>query len=220
MKSHKTYFGYISVFLGMLAVIITTTAHFANPEINPSWQPISETALGKNGWLMNVAFLLMALSIMSFIIQSRKCYTNLVGKTGKIFLIISAIGFLLAGVFNTDPAILPQEQATTSGLIHSVGAGFLVFFIIASLLFTWVFIKSPSYKKYKFPILLMTILLWVSEIYVIMDMATELPKNNGDLGPNVLIGWSGRIVLLFCVFWLITISLQTKRYKNGQTENG
>ena len=138
---------------------------------------------------------------------------------GKVFLVISAIGFLLAGFFNTDPAILPQEQATTSGLIHIIGAGLSGFLIIASLPFTWVFIKNPNYKKYKIPILLMTILLWVSEICVILDMATELPKNNGNLGPNVIIGWSGRVVMLFCVLWLITISLQTKKYKNGQTEN-
>ncbi|MGG6232188.1 DUF998 domain-containing protein [Tenacibaculum sp. SDUM215027] len=209
----KTNFGNISVFVGILAIILTVIAHFVNPEIDPSWQPISETALGNNGWLMNIAFLLMALSIISFIMQSRKCYTNIGGKIGKIFLAISAIGFLLAGFFNTDPAILPQEQSTTGGLIHSIGAGFLFFFVIASLLFIWIFIKNANYKKYKTPILLMTILLWVSEIYVIMDMATELPKNNGELGPNVLIGWSGRIVMLLCVLWLITISLQTKKYK-------
>lgn len=220
MKSQKTNFSNISVFLSILTIVITIIAHFANPEINPSWQPISETALGNYGWLMNIAFSLMPFSIVSFIIQSRKCYTNLGGKIGKTFLAISAIGFLLAGLFNTDPATLPQEQATTSGLIHSVGAGFLGFLIMASLLFAWVFIKNPNYKKYKGPILIMTILLWISEIYTIIDMTTELPKNNGNLGPNVLIGWSGRIVLLFCVLWLITISLQTKKYKNGQAENG
>jgi len=215
----KTSFGRISVILSTLAIVLTVIAHFINPKIDASWQPISETALGSNGWLMNIAFILMAISIMFFILQSRKCYTNLGGKIGKVFLAISAIGFLLAGFFNTDPAILPQEQATTSGLIHSIGAGFLGFLVIASLLFTWVFIKNPNYKKYKISILLMTMLLWISEIYVIMDMATELPKNNGNLGPNVLIGWSGRIVMLFCVLWLITISLQTKKYKNGQAQN-
>lgn len=220
MKSQTTNFGKLSIFSSILAVVLTIIVHFINPEIDPSWQPISETALGNNGWLMNIAFLLMTLSIVFFILQSRKCYTNLGGKIGKIFLAISAIGFLMAGFFNTDPAILPKEQTTISGLIHSVGAGFLGFLVIASLLFAWVFIKNPNYKNYKIPILLMTILLWVSEIYVIMDMATELPKNNGNLGPNVLIGWSGRIVLLFCVLWLITISLQTKKYKNGQTQNG
>ncbi len=219
MKTQKINFGNISVFLGILYIVLTIIVHFLNPEIDPSWQPISETALGNNGWLMNIAFLLMALSIVSFIIQARKCYTSLGGKIGKVFLAVSAIGFLLAGFFNTDPAILQQEQATTSGLIHSVGAGFLGFLVIASLLFTWVYIKNPSYKKYKVPIVIMTILLWVSEIYVIMDMATELPKNNGNLGPNVLIGWSARIVMLFCVLWVITISLQTKKYKNGQTKN-
>ncbi|MBW8201106.1 DUF998 domain-containing protein [Flagellimonas abyssi] len=215
----KTNFGSISVFSGILAIILSVIAHSINPKIDPSWQPISEASLGNNGWLMNIAFLLMALSIVSFILQSKKCYTNLGGKIGKVFLVISAIGFLLAGFFNTDPAILPQEQATTSGLIHIIGAGLSGFLIIASLPFTWVFIKNPNYKKYKIPILLMTILLWVSEICVILDMATELPKNNGNLGPNVIIGWSGRVVMLFCVLWLITISLQTKKYKNGQTEN-
>jgi hypothetical protein len=220
MKSPQQNFGNISVSSAILAVVLSILVHFVNPEIDPSWQPISETALGNYGWLMNMAFLLMTLSIVSFIMQSRTCYTNLGGKVGKVALTASAMGFLLAGLFNTDPAMLPQEQATTSGSIHSIGAGFLGFLVIASLLFTWVFIKNPHYKKYKVPVLLMTILLWITEVYVIVDMTTELPKNNGNLGPNVLIGWSGRMVMLFVVLWLITISLQTKKYKNGQGKNG
>ena len=219
MKTHQTNFGNISVFSVILSFILTIIVHYINPDIDTSWQPLSEMALGNYGWLMNIAFLLIALSIMCFILQSRKCYKNLGGKIGKIFLSISAIGFLLAGLFNTDPAILPSEQATTSGMLHSVGAGLLGFLVVSSLLFAWIFIKNPNYKKYKVPIIVMTILLWIAEINVIIDMATELPKNNGNLGPNVLIGWSARIVMLFCVLWLITISLQTKKYKNGQSTN-
>lgn len=217
MKTQKTNFGTLSILAAILAIVLTIIVHAINPEIDRSWQPVSEMALGNNGWLMNISFVLVASSIVFFILQSGKCYTNLGGKIGKIFLAISAIGFLLAGFFNTDPAILPQEQATTSGIIHSIGAGFLGFLVIASLLFAWIFIKNPTYKKYRGPILLMTILLWASEIYLIVNMATELPKNNGNLGPNVLIGWAARTVMLFCVLWLITISLQTKKYKNGKT---
>ena len=68
----KTNFGSISVFSGILAIILSIIVHFINPKIDPSWQPISEASLGNNGWLMNIAFLLMALCILSFILQSKK----------------------------------------------------------------------------------------------------------------------------------------------------
>jgi hypothetical protein len=216
MKIQKTNLGNLSVFSGILAIGLTIIVHLINPEIDPSWQPISEMALGNNGLLMNIAFLSMALSIAFFLLQSRKCYTNLGGKIGKIILAISAIGFLSAGFFNTDPSILPQEQATTSGFIHSLGAGLAGLLPFSALFFTWVFIKNTKYKMYKIPILLVTILLWISEVNLMVDMATELPKNNGNLGPNVLVGWSNRIMILFSLLWIIIISIQTKKYKNGQ----
>lgn len=216
MKTQKIHYGNISVFSGILAIALTIIVHFVNPKIDPSWQPISEMALGNKGWLMNLAFLSMASSIVFFLLQSRNCYTNLGGKIGKIILAISSIGFLLAGFFITDPALLPQEQATTSGFIHSLGAGLAGLLPFSALLFCWIFIKNPKYKMYRTPILLMTILLWISEINLIIDMATELPKNNGNLGPTVLVGWSNRIMILFSILWIITISFQTKIYKNGE----
>lgn len=216
MKLQNTNFGNLSIFSGIIAIVLTIIVHLLNPEIDASWQPISEMALGKHGWLMSLAFLSMAMSIVFFLLLSRKHYTNLGGKIGKIILAISALGFILAGLFITDPAILPQEQATTNGFVHSVGAGLAGLIPFAALLFVWIYIKNPNYKKYRTPILLMTSLLWVSEIFLMVDMATELPKNDGNLGPNVLVGWTNRVMILFCILWVMTISFQTKKYENEQ----
>lgn len=49
--------------LGFLGVLVLH--HIINPAIDPSWQPISMYALGKLGWLMNIAFFLLGLAFLA-----------------------------------------------------------------------------------------------------------------------------------------------------------
>jgi len=178
----------LSITGSILFIFLLLLLHLVKQEIDPTWQPISEYALGDKGWVMRLAFLSMAVATGAATIISFKFYKKIPGIIGRILLAISCIGFLLAGIFNTDPAITLHEDMTTSGTIHSIGAGFSGMIVFASLFFVWQSYKNEIYSEIRKPLTYSTLLLWVSEIVLIISMAIYLPRNNGNLGPEVLIG--------------------------------
>lgn len=203
----------LSITGSILFIFLLLLLHLVKQEIDPTWQPISEYALGDKGWVMRLAFLSMAVATGAATIISFKFYKKIPGIIGRILLAISCIGFLLAGIFNTDPAITLHEDMTTTGTIHSIGAGFSGMIVFASLFFVWQSYKNEIYSEIRKPLTYSTLLLWVSEIVLIISMAIYLPRNNGNLGPEVLIGWQGRFMILCAAIWILIFAKQTIKIK-------
>jgi len=187
-------------------ILILIVLHILNTEIDPTWQPISEYALGKIGWLMNIAFMLLGLSFFLMGIYLFKNIKSLGAKIGGILLMLSAIGNFLAGIFNTDPVNTLPAQMTTSGNIHVAGAGLLGFMILATLFITYQFYKQEQLRPYRVQVLMATILVWILEIVMISAMAVYLSDTNGMLTPETPIGGIGRLVILACSIWVIIIT--------------
>lgn len=112
----------LSISTGVIFVIILGSLHWLEPEFDPTWRFISEYALGNFGWLMQLAFGLLAVSLISagIVIQSQA--RNIAGYIGLVILGISAIGIMIAAIFVTDPLSVSQDDATFSGKMHSIGA--------------------------------------------------------------------------------------------------
>ncbi|MDF2477066.1 MAG: hypothetical protein K0S24_2549 [Sphingobacterium sp.] len=203
----------ISITGSILFIFLLLLLHLVKQEVDPTWQPISEYALGDKGWMMRLAFLSMALSIGTATIISFKFYKKVLGRIGSILLAISCIGFLLAGLFNTDPATTSHEDMTSTGTIHSLGAGLSGMIVLASLFFVWQSSKNQIYSEIRKPLSYITLLLWVSEIILIISMAIYLPRNDGNLGSEVLIGWQGRFMILCAAIWILIFAKHSIKIK-------
>lgn len=190
--------------LGFIGILLIH--HIVNPDINPSWQPISMYALGKLGWLMNIAFIFLGVSLLALGIYIFKNVKTSGAKIGGVLMIIAAIGNFLAGIFNTDPIDTLPEQMTTSGSIHAGAAGLLVFFIIATIFISFQFLNQENLKPFKVSVLATTGLVLIAEIVVIAAMGLYLAETNGMLTPETPIGGIGRVVLIACTLWVIVTS--------------
>gem|GEM_PF-4932895 len=84
---------------------------------------------------------------------------------------------------------------------------------IASLFFVWQSYKNQTYSEIRKPLTYSTLLLWVSEIILIISMAIYLPGNDGNLGPEVLIGWQGRFMILCAAIWILVFAKHTIKIK-------
>ena len=186
----------------ILFVVILVGLHIIKREIDPSWQPISEYALGKSGWMMNLAFLLLGASFLSLGWYAFKVLPKIGAKVGGVLLIVSAFGNFLAGIFNTDPAGTLPDQMTTSGQWHGIGASLLALMLIATILLTWQFFKQPTLRAKRQTMLFATILLWFFEISLIIAMGVYLGRNDGVLSVDTPIGWWGRLVIVCCAAWI------------------
>jgi hypothetical protein len=51
-------------------LILLAALHFIKPVLNPFWNMISEYEVGHDGWIMQLAFLCLALSCLGFVAPS------------------------------------------------------------------------------------------------------------------------------------------------------
>ena len=102
-------------------IFLLLLLHFIKPELDPSWNFISEYEVGRFGWLMQLAFIAISASCVFLVISLWK-HVKIVGKAGLVMLLISAAGMLIAAIFKTDPLNTPHHQLTQSGNLHQIGA--------------------------------------------------------------------------------------------------
>lgn len=184
-------------FVALLALL-----HIVEPNVNPTWQPISEYALGKMGWLMNIALFLLGVAFLTLGYYTLKNIPRLGSKIGGWLLIVSSVGTFIAAICNADPADTPPEQMTISGQIHDSAAATLGFMVLSTLFIMYQFYKQEALKEFKVRLFVATALLWLLEISLVIAMGIFLSKTNGMLTPETPIGWLGRAVSVCCAVWV------------------
>lgn len=121
------------VFLG----VATVAALFA-PGYDMLTQPISELALGANGWLQTANFYVFGLAIIAFALGLFRSLPR-PSWVGTALLIIAGIGIIGSGVFPTDLKGTPE---TDTGGLHNLL--FLVVFL--ALIISYIF-SALSFRK-------------------------------------------------------------------------
>lgn len=193
----------ISVLAGLLFIVLLVLLHFIKPELDPSWRFISEYQLGEYGWMMFLAFLSLALSSLSLGVSLWSQVRNLGGRIGSIMLFITTLGMMMAAFFVTDPITSGEE--TFHGKIHQLGA------TLDMIPFAAVFItinlprKNGLWKDARWKLIWATAAVWIAEIAFMVSLAVFFPAD-GKFGPEVLVGWPGRISIVFQSAWLILIA--------------
>lgn len=192
----------ISIAAGVLFALSLGSLHLLEPEFDPTWRFISEYALGKFGWLMSLAFVAIAVSLASIGVAIFSRVRNLVGYIGLVILGLGVVGLLIASSFKTDPIFTPQEELTSSGQMHVLGAS-LDYSPLAFLLLSFSLARHTdwvSIKKWLFIISILSIILTIGFIFTIpMD---------GVFGPGVYTGLVGRFLMLSYFGWLVVTAMQ------------
>ncbi|MDQ0115608.1 DUF998 domain-containing protein [Paenibacillus harenae] len=189
----------LSVISGVIFVIILGSLHFLEPEFDPTWRFISEYALGNFGWLMHLAFGLLAVSLISAGIVILSQARNITGYIGLVILGLSAIGIIIAAIFVTDPISVTPDDATFSGKMHSIGAT-LDYTPVAALLISFALARNEAWKVIR-------VRLFVTAGITIIIMALfilQIP-HDGQFGPNVLAGLFGRILIVSYLGWILIV---------------
>jgi Protein of unknown function (DUF998) len=105
-------------------ILILTAFHFIQPELDPLRRFGSEYAAGRLGWLMNVGFFGLAVSLASLAIAFGHSMQPPTRARGPgVLLGMSSLGILGSGVFNAN---LQGGRATWVGVVHDL-SGFAAF---------------------------------------------------------------------------------------------
>jgi hypothetical protein len=178
--------------------------HVIKPEVDPSWRFISEYAIGENGWIMELAFLSLALSYVALFIAVRSQLRTIAGRIGLALLLISAAGLTIAAIFTTDPITTSPDAMTTEGSLHSLGGtlGFAMPF--AALLVNWSLARNQTWSSARRSLLWSAGLALIGFLVSLFSLGFMLSQSNGAFGPDVLVGWPTRLEMLgYCVLLMV-----------------
>jgi hypothetical protein len=191
-------------------LVLLTALHFIKPGFDPSWRVISEYALGDYGWIMAIAFLSLAVSCVSLFVAIRSQIQTLGGKIGLAFLLIAASGLIIAAIFTTDPITAGRDELTTHGNLHGLGAALGTGFPIAATLIGWSLARNRAWSPVRQLLVWAAGLAWIGFLVFALSMVVMFP-DDGTFGPDVLIGWPNRFMIVAYSAWLMVVAWRALR---------
>jgi hypothetical protein len=200
LPAARVSFGAAGAFVVLLAIL-----HVIKPELDPSWRPASEYAIGDYGWVMMIAIFSMALSCVALFVAVRSQIETIGGRIGLGLLLVVAAALVMAGIFAVDPVTIKgPEEMTTHGMLHGLaGSIFIPSLPIAGVLISrslkrghaWRAVRSIQWTAHA---------MWMS-VAAMIHLATVI-SSGGTLGPGSWNGWLNRLVVVSYWVWLMTVS--------------
>jgi hypothetical protein len=187
-------------------LMLVAALHVLKPEFEASWRFLSEYANGRHGWVMGVAFLSLAVGCASLAAAIRSEVRGRAGRVGVGFLLAAVIGLTMAAVFPMDPITIDPAEATFNGNMHAIASIIGIPSLpVAAALVSLDLARQPDWSGVRRRLLWSAGLTWVGLLVMIGAVAILLPLHGG-FGPDVLIGWPNRLLMLTYVAWVMTVS--------------
>jgi Protein of unknown function (DUF998) len=199
-----------AAFLVLLGVL-----HALKPELDPSWNMVSEYEIGRFGWVMQLAFFSLAIASLSEIAAVWPQAQSIVGYGGLALLLVAATGMTIGGIFPSDPITTAPDALSASGRMHILGAqlGIPAIPLAVTLVSSVLARRGPDRATARRWLWLTVGLVWTSFIALIF---LGLVVAKGSLGPNVPIGWPNRLFIVGYSLWLMVVAWQALRRRQGQ----
>ena len=198
---------------GLLFIVLFAVLHLLKPDLDPSWRPISEYALGPFGWLMTIGFLTLAIACVSLVVAIASQVKTWPGRVGLAGLGLAGLGFLIAGVFPTDPVTTAPEDLTATGMLHTIGPVLADGIPLAAILVGWCLARrNPNWASARGWLLAGAILAVSAFLLLTVSLMTLLPPS-GMLGPDVPTGWQGRFLMVAYAGWIVIVAVMALRVR-------
>lgn len=188
-------------------LVLLAALHFIKPEFDPSWNMISQYEIGRYGWVMQLAFLSLALSCLALVVAIHSQVRTIWGRIGLALLLVAAIGMIISALNITDPITTPKAEMTDHGNMH--GLGFMLGVpgqTIAAVLISLSLRRNTAWSSARRALLWTAQLPWVSLVAMVVTLMVFLPLNGGKFGPGVPVGLPNRLYIIACCVWLMTVA--------------
>lgn len=200
-------------------VVLLLLLHVVKSDLNPSWHFISEYEIGKHGWIMRAAFLVLAVANVALFVAIRNFMQGLWGRIGSILFLTGTIGTVLGGVFIADPINTAPEAATTSGNLHNLGGALGLAGFLGTLAYSAKLLRSAPWNSARRSIFLATAIVIVGFLVSFVATVTIVTQHRGVFGPDTPVGWPNRLGILSGCAWLMIVSWRASGMKCQSPEN-
>ena len=197
----------IAVVLAASFLTILLLLHFLEPEFDPSWRMISEYEIGRYGWLMSLAFFCWGGSVLALLTALWPSLQTIGGMIGRWWLLLIGVALFGAGIFKTN-AITDTTPSTANSLHTLCGAFVILTFPIVASLVARSLARNPEWITTRQRLLWVTLLVWFSmfAFFGSIIISSAVNPSAGRVGPEVLLGWPNRFMVVTYAIWLITVA--------------
>lgn len=192
-------------------VALLIALHVVKSDVDPSWHFISEYAIGKNGWIMQLAFLSLAVANVTTWFAIRGCLRTTSGKVATGLFLLGTLGLILAAMFVSDPINTPSTLQTTSGNIHNLGGALGLFGFLGTLIFSARLLKCAEWRSARKAVWIATTIVIVGFLISFVGITAIAARHQGVFGPDTPVGWPNRIGILGGCAWLAIIAWNSER---------
>lgn len=182
----------VGVFMVAMAVL-----HILDPGLNVVDEYLSVYALGEFGWLSRVADFAMGAGVAAIALGLRKTLADSrKATTSWVLMLISGLGFVISGIFNTDPSSV--AETTDAGALHDLG-GYVS--ILSLMISTW--LLRGVFRRDGQLVPMARIQAWFA-----FAMSAALVA---FLASEPILGLTQRLFVLVVVAWLITLAANLRK---------
>ncbi|MGH8642745.1 MAG: DUF998 domain-containing protein [Burkholderiales bacterium] len=191
----------------LAVALIIVALHAIKPEFEPSWRFISEYAVGRHGWIMQLAFLIWAASCAALALALRPEVRTPAGSAGVTVLLIVSAALVAAGLFSQDPVTAKPDELTTSGNIHAIASmiGVPGIPIAAMLISSTLWRTNPAWTSYRAAIMGPAHATWASLVLMAGYLMWAVPQAGG-FNAEVWAGWMNRLVVATYLVWQLAVA--------------
>jgi len=173
---------------------------------------VSEYEIGDYGCVMVLAFLSLAFSCATLFVAIRSQTRTTGGRIGLALLVVSGLGITIAAIFTADPITASNDELTTHGTLHGVGALLgIPTFPVAATLISLSLVRNRGWSPARRSLLWTAALIWISLLVFVVHMVVMLPQSGGEFGPDVPIGWPNRLFVAAMSAWLMVVAWRAGR---------
>ncbi len=199
----------VGAFLAILVLL-----HFLEPEFAPSWRMISEYEIGQYGWLMTIAFLCWGLGVLDLQMVLSHSLGTTGGKIGRWWLVVIGVAMMAAGVFKTNA--ITDNTPSLDNTIHTLcGAIVIITFPVAATLVARSLSQNPKWVRARGWLVWGTVLCWLSLLAFFGSIIISglIHPGAGRVGPQVLLGWPNRVLVVVYSVWMIVVARYATRLR-------
>ncbi len=196
----------VTLYATAVSLALLALLHVLSPEYAPSWRMVSEYANGNFGWILTFTFMAMAVSCVALYFTLTSQIETKWGKIGLKLLLVVAGALTIASLFPIDPITAKQDALTIQGNIHVLASVVgIPGFAIAAMLVTYSLVQNPAWASSRRILLIAANSTWISLVLLLLVIGIMLPQNGG-FGPNVVVGWPHRLLMLSHAGWLMIVA--------------
>lgn len=211
----------VAVVLSATFLAILFLLHFLEPEFDPSWRIISEYEIGRHGWMMTLAFFCWGGSVLALLVALWPSSRTIGGMLGRWWLLLIGVALFGAGIFKTN-AITDTTTSTANSLHTLCGAFVILTFPIAASLVAGSLARNQEWSSARRRLLWGTLLVWFGMLafFGSIIISNVINPSAGRVGPEVLLGWPTRFMVVAYHIWLIIVALRALYPNLNNLEEG